>query len=290
MIDFQEPEICTFPLEDLVLQLRSIGIQNVDKFPFPTPPPILSLMRAETLLTNLGAIQVKTSNFDGKALTALENINSILETEKVGNLAGGGITNLGKNMAKFPINARLAKMLIVAHKAGSIPMGLCISVVVTLTERTIFISTPKKSSCDYYESDDDGDKNDEDDDKDGADSPACALWMHPTSDVLARVRAFGAFSYFMRTYKNPKGESIEKAALSFCESRSLHHPTLCRCLYLFKQLCQICHVYLNRTPVGVPIDFEALPPPSEIQETGNIAIVFSYHFCFFLTTYFFCLF
>ena len=271
MKDFQEPEICTFPLEDLVLQLRAIGIQNVDTFPFPTPPPMLSLVRAETLLTNLGAIQVKSSASDGKALSALENINSILETDSVGNLAGGGITNLGKNMAKFPINARLAKMLIVAHKAGSIPMGLCISVVVSLTERTIFASPSPNESSHFNESDDDNDDKDSSDEDDDTKATAWSLSMHPTSDVLARVRAFGAFSYFMRTYKSSEsanGDSIEKAALSFCTSRGLHHPTLSRCLHLFKQLCHICRVYLYRTSTGATMDFEALPPPSEIQETG----------------------
>ena len=33
-----DPEICKLPLDSTILQIKSIGFQNVYSFPFPTPP------------------------------------------------------------------------------------------------------------------------------------------------------------------------------------------------------------------------------------------------------------
>mmetsp|Transcript_9781 Transcript_9781/g.16244 ORF Transcript_9781/g.16244 Transcript_9781/m.16244 type:complete len:1252 (+) Transcript_9781:458-4213(+) len=269
MIDFQEPEICNFPLEDLVLQLRSMGFQNVGKFPFPTPPPLVSLVRAETLLTNLGALKAHRESSESVGMKALEAINSIIESDTLSHKAGGGITSLGKRMAKFPIGSRLAKMLLVAHKSASVPMVLCICMIVCLSERSIFDKgSPPRNSIDSEKSGDE--ENSEVDAEDVTAGEDC-LWSHSSSDILARVRGFGAFSYFMSDYRQSLDYEIgntENAALSFCKSKGLHHPTLCRGVLLFKQLCQLCQVHLNLFPVGLSTDFEALPPPTTQQETA----------------------
>lgn len=269
MIDFQEPEICTFPLEDLILQLRSIGIRNIKNFPFPTPPPMQSLFRAETLLTNLGALETLCDPYASGSKSALGAIDSILSSQKHNQFLGGGITVLGKNMSKFPIGARLAKMLLVAHKAGNVPMALCISVVVCLTERTIFNAryhVPAVSS----DSNDSDDNSDGDDDNDESNTMG-SLWIHPNSDILARVRAFGAFFYFLsdfRVSKGGRGEGEDKAGILFCESRGLHYPSMVRCVHLYEQLHHICRVHLSGTSPLDSVDFGSLPPPSAPQETG----------------------
>lgn len=54
---FQPPEISSAPLEDLILQMKSIGITRIDSFPFPTPPPPATVETALDLLLNLGALQ-----------------------------------------------------------------------------------------------------------------------------------------------------------------------------------------------------------------------------------------
>jgi HrpA-like RNA helicase len=123
MKQFQEPEICTIPLEDLILQvsphpslsppffplgfdlipnqLRSIGIENEESFPFPTQPPLSSLRRAHTILGYLGALksQMQTQK---KSMTPLESINAILKTgqQKENSVF---LTPLGKLIARFPI-------------------------------------------------------------------------------------------------------------------------------------------------------------------------------------------
>jgi ATP-dependent RNA helicase DHX37/DHR1 len=82
--DFEEysaPEISRTPLEGVVLQLKSMGAPVVG-FPFPTPPDLQSLKKAEDLLSYLGAI-----SSDGK------------------------VTKLGHELSLYPLNPRFARMV-----------------------------------------------------------------------------------------------------------------------------------------------------------------------------------
>jgi ATP-dependent RNA helicase DHX37/DHR1 len=82
--DFEEyaaPEISRTPLEGVVLQLKSMGAPIVG-FPFPTPPDLQSLKKAEDLLSYLGAI-----SSDGK------------------------VTKLGHELSLYPLNPRFARMV-----------------------------------------------------------------------------------------------------------------------------------------------------------------------------------
>lgn len=54
---FPPPEITRRPVEDLVLQMKALGIERVVNFPFPTPPSVEALLAAEELLVALGALQ-----------------------------------------------------------------------------------------------------------------------------------------------------------------------------------------------------------------------------------------
>ena len=42
-VQFSEPEICRRPVDDLVLQMKALGIEHVANFPFPTPPSMEAL-------------------------------------------------------------------------------------------------------------------------------------------------------------------------------------------------------------------------------------------------------
>lgn len=82
--EFSEPEIYRCPLESVVLQLKSMNISRIDNFPFPTPPERSSLLKAETLLRHLGA----------------------LDSSKARN-----ITKLGTELQQYPVSPRFAAML-----------------------------------------------------------------------------------------------------------------------------------------------------------------------------------
>ncbi|KAI4374508.1 hypothetical protein MLD38_012494 [Melastoma candidum] len=81
--DFSLAEISKVPVEGVVLLLKSMGINKVANFPFPTPPNLTSLLEA------------------AKCLKVLEA------------LAGDGrLTPLGKAMARYPMSPRHSRMLL----------------------------------------------------------------------------------------------------------------------------------------------------------------------------------
>ena len=90
------PEILRTPLESVVLQLKSVEIKNVVTFPFPTQPETGSLAKAETLLRNLGAIDVRSDT----------------------------MTELGKEVLRYPVSPRLGKMLLLARRNGLVAFAV----------------------------------------------------------------------------------------------------------------------------------------------------------------------
>lgn len=98
--DFSQPEILRVPIEGVVLQMKSMNIDAVVNFPFPTPPDRASLKRAETTLGRLGALE--------------------------GTLSGSHITDLGRTMALFPVSPRFSKMLVAGRQHGCLPFVVAI--------------------------------------------------------------------------------------------------------------------------------------------------------------------
>lgn len=56
MEDYSAPEISKQPLDSTILQLKSIGIENVYTFPFPTKPEVMKISSTLEKLMNLKAI------------------------------------------------------------------------------------------------------------------------------------------------------------------------------------------------------------------------------------------
>ncbi|EIN12593.1 P-loop containing nucleoside triphosphate hydrolase protein [Punctularia strigosozonata HHB-11173 SS5] len=100
---FTQPEILRVPIDGVVLQMKSMHIHTVVNFPFPTPPDRHALLKAETVLAHLGAIEVPRESFSRKQLS------------------GGHITELGKAMSLFPLSPRFSKMLLAGRQHGCLP-------------------------------------------------------------------------------------------------------------------------------------------------------------------------
>ncbi len=121
--DFEEhaePEILRMPVEGVVLQLKSMDLQHVVNFPFPTPPDRRSLAQAEKLLSYLGAVSPE-----------------------------GKITDVGRELSNYPLSPRFSKMLTIGHQHDCIPYT--VALVAALATPSIFIpenqldlSTPPK--------------------------------------------------------------------------------------------------------------------------------------------------
>jgi ATP-dependent RNA helicase DHX37/DHR1 len=79
--DFEDhalPDIRSRPVEDVVLQLKAMGKNKVQDFPFPTPPELVQIQTAEKHLVKIGALDPDTKK----------------------------ITSLGRTISMFPVAPR----------------------------------------------------------------------------------------------------------------------------------------------------------------------------------------
>ncbi len=81
---FSPPEILNVALEGVVLLLKSIGVDNVVNFPFPSPPEGASLRAAQKCLVALSAVDK----------------------------SDGSLTEMGRAMAQLPVSPRHSRMLL----------------------------------------------------------------------------------------------------------------------------------------------------------------------------------
>ncbi|KIM43329.1 hypothetical protein M413DRAFT_444160 [Hebeloma cylindrosporum] len=105
---FSIPEIQRMPIEGVVLQMKSMHIDTVINFPFPTPPDHYALQKSERILTYLGA------------LAPAPGTSSVITKKE------GQITDLGRAMALFPLSPRFSRMLVSGQQHGCLPYVICI--------------------------------------------------------------------------------------------------------------------------------------------------------------------
>ena len=100
------PEIMRTPIEGIVLQMKSMNIDSVVNFPFPTPPDRAALQQAERTLISLGAL---SGSLEQSVTNALAHI-----------------TELGNVMSLFPLSPRYSKMLVTGQQHGCLPYVIAI--------------------------------------------------------------------------------------------------------------------------------------------------------------------
>ncbi|KAH9950532.1 P-loop containing nucleoside triphosphate hydrolase protein [Amylocystis lapponica] len=111
---FSQPEILRVPIEGVVLQMKSMHIDVVVNFPFPTPPDRASLQKAEKVLMHLGALK-SASRSSAPTSDIVPGIT-----------VGGEITDVGKAMALFPLSPRFSRMLVSGRQHGCLPYVITI--------------------------------------------------------------------------------------------------------------------------------------------------------------------
>ena len=103
---FSQPEILRMPIEGVVLQMKSMHIDAVVNFPFPTSPDRASLQKAEKVLMHLGALSPAVPNG--------------------GSTLGAAITDIGRTMALFPLSPRFSRMLVSGRQHDCLPYVITI--------------------------------------------------------------------------------------------------------------------------------------------------------------------
>lgn len=114
--NFSTPDIQKKPVDDLMLQMRCMGIDRVINFPFPSCPDTVQLEAAEKRLLILGALEnVRNYAVIGKELPPL-------------------VTKLGRVISRFPVSPRFGKMLSLSHQQNLLPYTVCLVAALSVQE------------------------------------------------------------------------------------------------------------------------------------------------------------
>ncbi|KAJ4969028.1 hypothetical protein NE237_015729 [Protea cynaroides] len=231
--DFSSPEISKIPVDGVVLLMKSMGIDKVANFPFPTPPEATALVEAERCL---------------KALEALDS--------------QGRLTPLGRAMAKYPMSPRHSRMLLtvihILKEVRSCPRSNLVFAYAVAAAAALSLSSPFIM---HFEGSHNNSVDLDRDDKTGnVDTPkildkeeklrqkklkemakvARAKFCNPSSDALTIAYALQSFE-------------LAENAIEFCKVNALHLKTMEEMSKLRKQLLQL--VFHQSSVDGLCEDF-----------------------------------
>ena len=231
--DFEEhsqPEILRMPVEGVVLQLKSMDLQHVVNFPFPTPPDRQSLAKAEKLLTYLGAISI-----DGK------------------------LTPLGHNLSLYPLSPRFAKMLSIGHQHKCMPHTIALVAAlatpnILIPENHVDLSVSARDEDQIYTTEDRLADDARIKRKSAYNHAHHLLSTHsPTSDALKVLTALCSHAH-----------AFDKAA--FCAEMFLSPKAVSEADSLYGQLCSIVRTtHPSLLPSSTEVTLTSLPSPSKTQ-------------------------
>ncbi|MBJ7263677.1 MAG: ATP-dependent RNA helicase HrpA, partial [Burkholderiaceae bacterium] len=91
---FTEPEVLRASLASVILRMKALRLDDIDKFPFVEPPPGRAIADGYHLLQELGAIDT--------------------EDDDTGNTRYG-LTPLGSELARLPVDPRIGRMILAAR-------------------------------------------------------------------------------------------------------------------------------------------------------------------------------
>ena len=154
MTQYATPEILRVPIDQTILQLKSLGVNDLVKFPFITSPNLEQVKSTLRELCILGALEVKSNKnvedefkqdlipIEDEKLISEEHdqiLNCNFDADKT------RITDLGILLSTIPLSPKYAKMLIFGQKAKIIE--LAILTVASLTVQELFVK-PKMTNLD----------------------------------------------------------------------------------------------------------------------------------------------
>ncbi|XP_057964271.1 ATP-dependent RNA helicase DEAH13 isoform X2 [Malania oleifera] len=217
--DFSIAEISKIPVDGVVLLMKSMGIDKVANFPFPTPPQATALVEAESCL---------------KTLEALDS--------------NGKLTPLGKAMALYPMSPRHSRMLLtviqimrklkVYARAGLV-LAYAVAAAAALSFSNPFIMQFEGSQSNEDGLQQDGKSNTLDSEKivdrqeklrkkklKETTKKSRAKFSNPTSDALTVAYALNCFE-------------LSNSPVEFCNEHALHLKNMEEMSKLRKQLLHL---------------------------------------------------
>ncbi|HEY0297049.1 MAG TPA: ATP-dependent RNA helicase HrpA [Bordetella sp.] len=99
---FTDPEVLRSSLASVILRMKSLGLDDIERFPFVEAPPGRAVADGYHLLLELGAIALAQAEDKGD------------EATRTG--AAYELTNTGRELAKLPVDPRIGRMVLAARE------------------------------------------------------------------------------------------------------------------------------------------------------------------------------
>lgn len=217
--DFSPAEILKVPIDGVVLLMKSMHIDKVANFPFPTPPEAAVVVEAERCL---------------KVLEALDS--------------DGKLTALGKAMSRYPMSPRHSRMLLTViqimrkKKSDSRPnlvLAYAIAAAAALSLSNPFVLQLENSNTSKNDLDQDGSIEALENNK-----------VLDKEEKLKRKKLKEAAKMYREKFSNPSSDALSVAyalqcfelaesQTEFCSENCLHLKTMEEMSKLRKQLLQL---------------------------------------------------
>jgi len=120
--EFTDPEILRTNLASVILQMASLGLGDITRFPFVEPPDRRNIQAGVQLLEELGAIRARTDNSAGQ------------KAQLGGPPGTARLTKVGRRLARLPIDPRLARMILEAERLGCLRDVVVIAAALSLQD------------------------------------------------------------------------------------------------------------------------------------------------------------
>ena len=157
MDKFTEPQISTSPLSQVILTLKSMKVKNIYSFPFITKPKLFFIDKSLEHLVNVGAVDIpdiENINKINRIINMLK-VNENIEKDEISEdleqrKDSTTITEIGKLMAKFPVEPKLGKILIMANNFDLLEYAILIVAILSI-ENLIDFTSLNMSKKEYKE-------------------------------------------------------------------------------------------------------------------------------------------
>ncbi len=129
--EFTDPEILRTNLASVILQMTSLGLGDVGRFPFVEPPDKRNVSAGVQLLEELGALASDSSTEPGRPP---EGGAHAPERRTTRSAQTPRLTRLGTRLARLPIDPRLGRMILEAERLGCVRDVLVIAAALSLQD------------------------------------------------------------------------------------------------------------------------------------------------------------
>ena len=191
---YTDPEILRASLAGVILRMLDLGLGRVEDFPFIDPPDPRAISDGWQTLSELGAVAASERGDDRR------------------------LTPIGREMARLPIDPKLARMLIAARQHGVLREMLVIA-------SFLGIQDPRERPADAREAADN----------------AHALFADPTSEFLGVLKLWDA-------YRQVHEDLTQSKLRGWCEKHFLGFLRMREWRELHRQLLLVCEEAPNSKP------------------------------------------